>query len=230
MANAFPDPGTNFPNTGSSVNGHSDEPSAISSTLSTQIIIKVGDTAVGALQSLSVTQTRPLERIKEIGTDGVIEIVPNGATEFELSAERIVFDQLRLPEAFSRGFRFINSQRLPFDILVVDFSNTGSNAGLQLNNADLTAGVEGQVSMVYRNCWFTNYTTPYNASGYIITETATIWAETAYVSSPSSGLATPLRTVTTQTDQAGVEASVNRGGRRGAMDASGLVNAVFAEE
>ena len=80
------------------------------SGLSTQIIIKVFNSPVGALQNLQVTQNRGLARIVEVGTDGVIEIVPNKATEYELSATRIVFDQLRLPEAFSRGFRFIASQ------------------------------------------------------------------------------------------------------------------------
>lgn len=88
--------GATFPNTGSNINdGH-----RTSSGLSTQIIIKVSNNPVGALQQLSVAQNRPLQRIQEIGTDGVIEIVPNSATTFELTANRIVFDQLRLPESF----------------------------------------------------------------------------------------------------------------------------------
>ena len=219
----------NFPNTGSLVDGHSgsgtETANAINSTLSTQIIIKVEDVAVGALQTLTINQTRTLDRIKEIGTDGTIEIVPTSATEFTLTAHRIVFDQLRLPEAFKRGFRFINSQRLPFDILVVDFSNTSPNADID---------ALGHVAMTYRNCWFTSYETPYETSSYTITETATIWAETAYVSSDVDSTGIPnaggLRGITSQTDASGVESAVNFGGkRRGALDASGLVNSVFAE-
>src|SRR5271168_3873932 len=107
----------NFPNTGTTVN-----PDSTSSGLSTQIIIKVNGNPVGALQTLTVDQTRSVQRISEIGTDGTVEIVPNKAAEYKLTTGRIVFDQLRLPEAFSRGFRFIGAQRLPFDIEIYDTS------------------------------------------------------------------------------------------------------------
>lgn len=218
-----------FPNTGSLVEGHDfaggdTKTEAINSTLSTQIIIKVDSEPIGALQRLSVSQNRPLNRIQEIGTDGVIEIVPQGATTFELIAERIVFDQLRLPESFKRGFRFINSQRLPFDILVLDISAVDP-AG------DDPASDPNIVSMVYKNCWFTRYDTPYAADNYIITETATIWCETAYLSSSVGAEGIPLgggiRGLTGVTDSAGIEGEVNTGSRRGAMDASGLVNSIF---
>ena len=220
--------GNNFPNTGTLVGGHaasgSDQHNAINSTLSTQIIIKVDDTPIGALQRLAVSQNRPLQRIQEIGTDGVVEIVPIGATTFELTADRIVFDQLRLPEAFKRGFRFINAQRLPFDILVIDFSATDPDA-----DVDGT----GHVAMTYRNCWFTRYDTPYAADNYIITETASIWCETAFISFPTEAgnnsipNAGGLRGVEPQTDGASIEPAVNWGHRRGSMDASGLVKSVF---
>src|SRR5271157_1655295 len=106
-----------YPNTQSTVKA-----TAPHTGLSTQIVIKVSGVPVGALQNLTVNQARPLERIKEIGTDGCIEIVPSGITTFELTASRIVFDEVRLPEAFLRGFRFINAQRLPFDIEIYDLS------------------------------------------------------------------------------------------------------------
>lgn len=210
-----------YPNTGSTIES-ANATGKTSSTLTTQIIIKVDNIAVGALQNLSVTQNRPLERIKEIGTDGVIEIVPNGATEFDLRAERIVFDQLRLPEAFKRGFRFINAQRIPFDIMIIDFSNSAPS--LDLNDTS-----EGIVAMVYKNCWFQSYETPYSTSGYIITESASIWAETAFVSSGETNAGGALG-YGVQTDKTGVESSVNLGGRRGSLDAAGLVNSVFNDE
>ena len=220
---------TNFPNTGTSVGGHdmsgSHQDNAINSTLSTQIIIEVDNTPIGALQRLAVSQNRPLQRIQEVGTDGVVEIVPIGATTFELTVDRIVFDQLRLPESFKRGFRFINSQRLPFDILVIDFSAT---------EADAKIDSIGNVAMTYRNCWFTRYDTPYAADNYIITETATIWCETAFISYPESAgnNAIPnsggIRGIEPQTDGASIESAVNWGNRRGSMDASGLVKSVFS--
>jgi hypothetical protein len=220
-------------NTGTLVDGHPKGSQAINSTLSTQIIIKVNNEPVGALQRLTVNQTRPLTRIQEIGTDGVIEIVPSGATNFELTADRIVFDQLRLPEAFSRGFRFINSQRLPFDILVIDLGGIEPpGQEMSQGSAALVSEGNGHISMVYRNCWFTSYNTPYAADNYLITETATIWCETAFVSSPTQSnktLSTLRDKMTPQIDNAGIETSVNWGGHRGAMDASGLLKSIFTQ-
>jgi len=140
---------SDFPNTGSILDRVTGQAST-NSGLSTQIIIKVNNVPVGALQRLSVSQSRNLERIKEIGTDGVIEIVPNQATNFELTADRVVFDQLRLPESLSRGFRFINAQRVPFDIDVFDISSVNPPAAAATNS-------NGVVVMTYKNCWFTRY-------------------------------------------------------------------------
>lgn len=207
--------GTGFPNTGTNINaGH-----RTNSGLSTQIIIKVFNSPVGALQNLGVTQTRGLQRISEIGTDGVIEIVPNTATQYELTANRIVFDQLRLPESFSRGFRFIAAQRIPFDIDIIDISGTDPNTPDDDSN---------KVIMTYKNCWFTRYETPYAADNYIITETATLWCETAHLI--QVGRDGSLRPVDRQVDGAGVEAEVNYGRRLGSLDAAGLIQSLFEGE
>ena len=209
-------------NTGSTLNGPTGA-GRTASGLSTQIIIRVGNQPVGALQSLQVSQARPLARVKEIGTDGVIEIVPQGATTFELSVSRIVFDQLRLPEAFSRGFRFINAQRLPFDIDVYDITSVNTLG------SDPT-GAKDTVIMTYKNCWFSSYSTPYASENYLITENATIWAETAFVSSLPTGQAIPANalSLTGQTDAQGIEMATNAGGRLGSMDASGIWNSLFS--
>lgn len=220
----------NYPNTQSLVEGHSAggagvQANAMNTGLSTQIIIKVHGNPVGALQRLTVAQARPLFRVQEIGTDGVIEIVPQNATTFELTAERIVFDQLRLPESFSKGFRFINSQRLPFDIEVIDFSGTAPNAVIEDNN--------NLITMTYRNCWFTRYDTPYTADNYVITETGTLWCETAFLSTPTTSAENGipysggLRGIQPTTDNAGIEQAVNIGDRRGSMDASGVIKSIF---
>jgi len=153
----------------------------LQTALSTQIKIYATDEegtarVVGAIQSLAPTETRPLLRISEVGTDGVVEIIPQAAATVELAVTRIIFDYQRLPAAFQRGFRHINSARLPFDIVVEDY-----NAYQELNNID-NAGKSGAtpVVTVYKNCWVQNYSFSYTQDNYMISETATIWAEHVY--------------------------------------------------
>ena len=213
-----------FPNTSSTIlRGTDDAEGRTSTGLSTQIIIKVNNQAVGALQNLTVNQARPLIRVNEIGTDGNVEIVPQSSPTYELSVTRVVFDQMRLPEAFSRSFRFIGAQRIPFDIEIFDINNADQQ------NAAVDANSSGIVVHKYVNCWFTNYSTPYTSDNYLISETGTLWAETGFVS--SGGTPPPnLRGLDAQTDNtAGIERAVNSGDRRGGVDASGIINAVFQE-
>jgi len=120
---------------------------------------------------LTPTETRPLQRIGEVGTDAVIEITPTSFVTVTLAVTRIVFDYQRLPAAFQRGFRHIHAQRVPFDIQVRDYNpywEINTNPG-QSTNYVLTTR--------YVNCWISNYSSPYTSDNYIITETATIEAE-----------------------------------------------------
>ena len=195
-----------YPKTGSTLQ------SSISAGLSTQIIVKVGSDSVGAIQRLQVRQSRPLQRLVELGLDGTLEIVPNQRAEVQLTVSRIVFDRLRLPEAFERGFLNIHSQRLPFDILVID------QTGGEEQNA---------ITHTYVNCWFADYSTPYQADNYIITEEATIQAETVYTRLGSSANAATggARDMKPQIET--IERSADIGERRGTMDAPNLINAAF---
>ena len=198
---------SNYPKTGSTLQSN------ISTGLSTQIVVKVGSDAVGALQELSVTQTRPLYRAVELGTDGTLEIVPNQRTEVTLSVRRIVFDRLRISEAFERGYVNIKSQRLPFDILVID--QTGGDG-------------EQAVTHHYTNCWFNTITTPYNADNYIITESATLWAEdvSSRLGASANAAQGGARDMKPQIEA--IERDADIGNRRGTLDAPGLVTAAFS--
>lgn len=200
--------------------------SGISTTLSTQIIIQVemadgSIVPVGAIQSLSEKQSRGLARIVEIGTDGVIEIVPNKATEFTISLERTMFDGLSLPEAFGRGFRNIQSQRFPFNIQVVDVSAA-------IVDASGTAGKDTTTITTYHNCWFNSASTPLKADNYIIMQSAEVWAE-FITSTRSSGpvaasqAAGGGRAILTPNSVDVIEGQVDSSRRLGAMDYAGLI-------
>jgi hypothetical protein len=144
----------------------------INSSLSTQISIKVGSTTVGAIQKLSITQNRDLWRHEEIGTEGVVEIHPKGAAKIEISVDRIVFDGMRLPEAFARGFVNLQSQRVPFDIHIIDKSEMKSSGDALVH--------------VLNNCWFRQYNPQFRSDSFIISESAQILCE--YITTTQNGI------------------------------------------
>lgn len=160
--------------------------SATSTGLSTQILVKVDGVAVGGIQSLSISQNRPVKAITEVGTDGQIEIVPSGATTFELDIDRVYFDRKTITEAFSRQFINIQAQRYPFDIYVYDMHNVsyedatlqnGFEVGTLGTNSDRNAVTKGVMVTVYENCWFASKTDTYSSNDYVIVQRARVTAE-----------------------------------------------------
>lgn len=180
----------------------------INSTLSSQIIIKVDNvTTVGAIQQLQINQKRGMKVWEEIGTDGIIEIHPQGAAKIDLTVNRIIFDQLSLVEALGRGFVNIHAQRIPFDIQVMNTSDGSNNTHLVVHN--------------YNNCWFNSLNTTYVSNNYLITEIAGVVCE--YVTTTVNGLSSVyggLRGITFINDS--MERSTDVTGRRGSFNSSGF--------
>lgn len=200
----------NYPRTGSILD------STTHTGLSTQIIILVNNDPVGAVQTFSIKQSRQLRRVTEIGTDGTIEIVPTRATEFTVDLSRVYFDGLSLPEGLARAFRNIHSQRIPFDIVVIDqFSGTGDDA----------------IITTFHNCWFASLGKDYKTDDYVIVENCSVWAE--YLSETrgneavalSQGLGGSRQVSGIQIDDAELQADT--GLRRGALDFPGLISAAY---
>lgn len=194
--------------------------SNIATGLATQIIVEVNNQRVGAIQRLVPRQQRNIRGVAEVGTDGFIEKVPNQPTDVTLDVERIVFDRLRLPTAFARQFVNIHAQRVPFDIRVFDKSNT--DADEQAVPGEVSGSENSIVSHVYRNCWFQNYSSTYNAGDYIISESATISCEFVRTftgqDQPVDG---GIRGITFDESGGVVESLADRG-RRGSLDSAGL--------
>lgn len=199
-----------YPRTGSILD------STTHTSLSTQVIIMVGTEPVGAVQDFSISQRRQNRRISEIGTDGTIEIVPQSRAEVTLNIRRVAFDGLSLPEGFSRGFRNLQAQRIPFDIVVIDqFSGTDDDA----------------IITTFHNCWFNSLDKQYQAEDYIIIENAGVDVE--YISETRGGEAVALsqgvggsrQIAGIQTDEA--ELLADTGVRRGALDFAGLISAAY---
>lgn len=187
-----------------------------STGLSTSILIEVDGQSVGAVQELNVTTSRNIERVREVGLDGFLEAVPNQPTEVNLDVTRIYFDRLRLPEAFGRIFKNIQHQRIPFSIKVFDLSGNGPK-----NEPIAPEDIQADIT-VFHNCWFRQYSYPYTAREYIITEKASIVCEFVSNDTPSTG---GLRGLNQITDVSGNERLSVVEARRGSLDIAGIVNA-----
>ena len=187
--------------------------------LSTQVVIYVNGEPVGAIQSFQETQSRSNKSISEVGTDGIIELVPQSPAKFTLQVNRIVFDGLSLPESFARGFKNIHAQRIPFDIVVID---------------KFTGVEDDAVVTTYHNCWFNNLSKTYQTSDYTIAESAGIDCE--FISSRranepvanSQGVGGGREIDAGRIQVDGVEQAADTGDRRGPLDFPGLINAAFS--
>lgn len=204
-----------------------------STAVSTNIIILVGNTPVGAVQTMQIDEARAIKMIDEVGTDGHVDSVPNQSTNISGSCQRVRFDRLRITEAFSRGFLHVASQVYPFDIVILDKQkrDTGS-----------------QISTIIKNVWIKNLSYTYSATDWVITDTMQWEAEAIYSvlnggSSPIPGGvpaavggergikhmgAGPNGIVTIQSGDGiqNIEQMVDTGsgGRRGSLDAAGLID------
>lgn len=184
----------------------------INASLSTQIVVKVdGVTTVGAIQQLQINQTREMLTWEEIGTHGVIEIHPKNAAKIELTVQRLVFDKMRITEAFARGFVNINAQRIPFNIEIMDTSNGN--------------GYNEIITHYYHNCWFKSFNTVYNSNSYLITDTSNITCE--YVTTYIDGLSSVnggLRGITYIGDS--IERNTDTYGERGSFNSAGFSSGI----
>jgi len=180
----------------------------VNAGLSTQIVVRVGGTAVGAIQTLTITQQREMNVFEEIGTEGVVEVCPKGAAKITLTVERLVFDGLRLPEAFARGFINIQAQRYPFDIQIIETSG-GENDQIA-------------VVTVIHGCWFKSYSPTITANAFLISERAELQAEKITTSQGGhSAVYGGLRGIAFEYDS--IERNTDKNGRVGRFDAAGSV-------
>jgi hypothetical protein len=207
-----------FPNTGSTTNfqGHDNTNTGIS----TNILITVGPNPVGAIQNITITEARPIKMIDEVGTDGHIDSVPNQSTNITGTCDRIRYDRMRISEAFSRSFVHVKSQRVPFNIVIIDTWN-----GNTLNIADTSQDIITTIN----NVWIKEISYTYQTSDWVIVDRMQFEAETisSTIGNSSTNAAQggtrsiPLAILSPASD---VEQAADRGELRGALDQPGLIN------
>jgi len=186
--------------------------------LSTNIIIVVDGNPIGAIQTLDISEERGggIKMIDELGTDGHIDSSPHQSTNYSITCQRVRFDNMRISEAFSRGFLHVKSQRIPFDIEIHD----------RFANADAGKAI----ITVLKNVWISKIGSVLSATDWIITDTMNASAEDIYsvlndnnvAQSTANGRAHEI--ILNPFEQ-----EADMGGQRGALDAAGLLDA-FSQE
>lgn len=202
------------PNTGSLVDAP-DGSNRTGTGVSTNIIIKVGDNVVGAIRSLSVTEARRITQIDEVGTDGHIDSVPSKSTDITGSCSRTRFDNLRIASAFSRSWIHVHSQRLPFDIEIIDIFAGDDPAS--------------QLITTLKNVWLSKISMAYKSDDFVIVEDMDFEAETIYTTLGGSNNAVPGAAGGRNLVIPGAspfELAADRGDRRGALDGPNLLNSI----
>lgn len=191
-----------------------------STGLSTHIVIMVNGQVVGAIQSLQITEQRPVKQIVEVGSDGSIDSTPSASTIFTGTCTRVRYDRLRLSEAFGRAWIHVASQAYPFDIVILDKQKRDNGS---------------QISTVIKNVWFTNLQWSVTSTEWVVSETAQFVAERVY-STLNNG-STPVA----QGGEIGIKhtpsisggngtinieqlADTGSGGRGGSLDFGGLID------
>lgn len=199
-----------------------------STAISTNIIIMVNNVAVGAIQSMAISEKRGIKMIDEVGTDGHIDSVPNVSTNITGTCQRVRFDRLRITEAFSRGFVHVASQVYPFDIVILDKQKRDQGS---------------QISTVIKNVWISGLDYTYQISDWVITDSMT-WEAEAIFSVLNNGNSQPVAVggergiphmgsgpngtvnIVSGDGITNIEQLVDTGsnGRRGSLDAAGLID------
>lgn len=201
-----------YPNTGSILTAEGGK-NQTRTGVSTNIIIEVDGNAVGAIKEISIDEDRGIVMINEVGTDGHIDSVPNKSTDISGRCQRTRFDNLRIAAAFSRDYIHVHAQRLPFNIVIKD-----TFAGDDPNKTLITT---------IKNVWIRKIGTSYRAEDFVIVENMDWVAETIF-STVGTGQAyntiggRPIPII----DVNQFELAADRGDRRGALDAAGLLMAI----
>lgn len=179
--------------------------------LSTNIVIVVDGNVVGAIQDLTINESRGnIKMIDEVGHDGHIDSAPSASTNYEGSCRRIRFDRMRIAEAFSRPFTHVKSQRKPFNIEIHD----------RFHDSD----VGNAIITTIENVWIERITYKYSCDDFVIADDMNWRAEDIYSVLNNAAVVSGNKNAVGQPiifDS--VESETDIGKYRGSLDAAGLL-------
>lgn len=201
------------PQTGSTLTGPGGHDNTRTS-ISTNIVIKVGAVAVGAIQTIDFTEQRTITMIDEVGYDGHIDSVPTKSTDISGTCKRIRYDRMRIMESFGRDFLHVDSQRIPFDIDIYDnWNGDSSNA----------------VVSTLKNVWIERITYGYHVDNWLVFDDMSFKAESMFSTlnggpAAQGGVRGPS---ILSVDPQGIESLTDTGAYRGSLSAPNLISDFF---
>jgi hypothetical protein len=162
---------------------------------STNIEVFSNDMRVGFVQSLTPSESRQIQKIQELGSEGVIQSVPSNTKGGQLSVTRFalynssIFNALGLTKTAnfvnSKGGDYINNNA---STMTDDYRTYGNpfktlkdqRVPLEFKVKTKTpAGAQYYID-TYVDCWITSYTKAVTSSAITITETATLQYSAVY--------------------------------------------------
>ena len=156
---------------------------------STNIEVFANGMRVGFVQSFSPSESRPIIKVQELGTEGVVQSVPSNTQGGQLSIARFAVYNGNLFNAiggtttgkfmdadlsysnnhnrgehgiFSNPFKTLKDQRVPLEFKVKTIMPTG------------TSDVPQYYVETYLDCWLSSYSRTIAANTITITENATV--------------------------------------------------------
>lgn len=135
---------------------------------STNIKMKINGEVIGMVQSLSVSESRSINKLQAIGFEGVVQAVPGNTQAGQLSISRIALYDRRFADTVGINdndigiFVTLRNQRVPFEISIETPTSVSSNS---VNYLDVTT---------YYDCWISSYSKSYQVSSITVAENLTV--------------------------------------------------------
>lgn len=145
---------------------------------STNIQIKINGQPIGLIQSLRRDESRDVQRVMEIGTEGLVQLVPQNYQGGTLSVDalavygRLFFRAIRMkdwgaPQSFIANYNPVGmlvQNRIPFTVEVLTRGR----------NHNKGPGSLGQIREIFHGCFLTQYGKTVQISDVTVTETVQI--------------------------------------------------------
>ncbi|MDF2533962.1 MAG: hypothetical protein K0R18_119 [Bacillales bacterium] len=157
---------TSNPNvvTGTRMNPATAEQNGLLQT-STNITMKINGDIIGMVQSLSVSESRTINKLQAIGHEGIVQAVPGNTQAGQLSISRIALydrkfaDVVGINDSTIGGvFVTLRNQRVPFEISI---------------ETPTTATAYSDVT-TYCDCWISSYSKSYGVQSITVAENLTV--------------------------------------------------------